>query len=187
MSLLPGGPWQEVSVYFKQLTGEGYLLVTYDDYSRYLVVEVVPSVAASIVVPRLRKVFAEFEVPDVVHLENGPPFNGKDLSKFASVLGFKHRTVTPLWPRANGQEERFMRTLKNAIEATKASGRPWKGELCELLRNYRVTPHASTGKPPAPVMFNRRLRVKLPEAPLSSKDPASLLRQDSLALDQDLI
>ena len=79
-----------------------------------------------------------------------------------------------------------MRTLKNAIEATKASGRPWKGELCELLRNYRVTPHASTGKPPAPVMFNRRLRVKLPEAPLSSKDPASLLRQDSLALDQDL-
>ena len=54
----------------------------------------------------------------------------KDLSKFASVLGFKHRKVTPLWPRASGEVERFMRTLKQAIEAAKARCRPWKGELC---------------------------------------------------------
>jgi len=106
---------------FKKLTGEGYLLVIYHDYSRYPVVKVVPS----IVVPRLHKVFAEFGVPKVVCSDNGPPFNGKDFSKFASVLVFnKHRKVTPLWPRANGEVERFMRTLKKAIEAAKASGRP---------------------------------------------------------------
>ena len=32
MSPLPDGPWKEVSVDFKQLSGGGYLLVVYDDY-----------------------------------------------------------------------------------------------------------------------------------------------------------
>lgn len=35
MSPLPDGPWEEGSVDFKELTREGYLLVIYDDYSRY--------------------------------------------------------------------------------------------------------------------------------------------------------
>lgn len=40
---------------------------------------------------------------------------------------------------------------------------------------------SNTSCAPETVMFNRPMRVTLPEAPLPSKDPASLLRQDSLA------
>ena len=84
----------------------------------------------------------------VVKSDNGPPFNGDEFAKFASVLGFRHRKVTPLWPRANGEVERFVKTLKKCIKAAKAS-----------LRNYRTT-----GVAPAVLLLKRPVRNKLPQA-----------------------
>ena len=181
MSSLPEGPWREVSVDFKELSGGGYLLVIYDDYSRYPVVEVITSVSSQVVIPRLNKIFAEFGVPEILRSDNGPPFNGKEFAEFARRIGFHHRRVAPLWPRANGEAERFMRTLKKSIEAAKVEHRPWQEELCELLRNYRATPHCTTGKPPATILFNRPMRTKFPEAPCNKEDPASIRHRDELA------
>ena len=180
MSPLPTSPWLEVSIDFKELS-PGYLLVVTDDYSRYPVVEIVHTTASKIVIPHLNKTFAEFGVPEVVRSDNGPPFNGKEFKAFANALGFKHRKVTPLWPRANGEVERFMRTLKRSIEAAKTEHRPWKEELCKFLRNYRATPHTTTGKPAATALFNRPLRTKLPECPISLVDPASIQKRDQEA------
>ena len=179
MSPLPEGPWKEVSVDFKELSGGGYLLVVYDDYSRYPVVEVITSVSSKTVIPRLNKIFAEFGIPETVRSDNGPPFNSKEFGEFSQRIGFTHRRVTPLWPRANGEVERFMRTLKKTIEAAKVEQRPWKEELCELLRNYRATPHCTTRKAPATVLFNRPIRTKLPDVPTDKVDPASIGRNDA--------
>ena len=179
MSPLPEGPWKEVSVDFKELSGGGYLLVVYDDYSRYPVVEVITSVSSKTVIPRLNKIFAEFGIPETVRSDNGPPFNSKEFGEFSQRIGFTHRRVTPLWPRANGEVERFMRTLKKTIEAAKVEQRPWKEELCELLRNYRATPHCTTRKAPATVLFNRPIPTKLPDVPTDKVDPASIGRNDA--------
>ena len=156
------------------------MLVVYNDYSRYPVVEVVTSVSSKAVIPRLNKIFAEFGVPENVRSDSGPPFNSKESKEFAQTVGFSHRRVTPLWPRANGEVERFMRTLKKSIEAAKVEHRPRKEELCEVLRNYRATPHCTTGRPTATVIFNRPIRTKLPEAPGDKRDPASIGRRDAL-------
>ncbi|KAK2552072.1 Uncharacterized protein P5673_026817 [Acropora cervicornis] len=113
----------------------------------------------------LDKTFSTFGIPEIVRSDNGPPFNGREFREFAQTLGFKHRKVTPLWPRANGQVERFMRTIKKSVAAAKADGKPWKTELFQLLRNYRSTPHSSTGIAPATALFNRPMRNELPEVP----------------------
>ena len=98
-----------------------------------------------------------------VKSDNGPPFNGEEFAKFACVLGFKHRKVTPLWPRANGEVERFVKTLKKCIKAAKVEGRNWRKELQAILRNYRTTPHATTGVAPAVLLLKRPVRNKLPQ------------------------
>ena len=116
MSPLPDTVWQEVSVVFKELSTGGYLLVITDNYSRYPVVDVVRSVSAAVVIPHMDKIFAEYGVPVVVKSDNGPPFNGSDFKQFADTLGFRHRKITPLWPRSNGEVERLLRTLKKVIE-----------------------------------------------------------------------
>ena len=101
MSTLPDQPCEEMGVDFAHVDGEILLLVP-DYYSRYPFIEPVESEAASAVIPTLDKIFATFGTPNVLKLENGPPSNGQDFAKFADVLGFKHRRVTPLWPSANG-------------------------------------------------------------------------------------
>ena len=181
MSPLPKEPWQQISADFKELSDGGYLLVLYDDYSRYPIVEFIPSVSEPVVIPRLHKIFAEFGVPAQVRTDNGPPFNGKEFKSFAKSSGFEHRKITPKWPQANGEVERFMRTIKKTIEAAIVEHRPWEHELHDMLRNYRATPHSSTGKPPATALFNRPMRIKVPNAPSPSGDPASIKHRDQLA------
>ena len=122
MSVLPDCPFDEVSVDFVHVDGQTLLLVV-NDYSRFPFVEPVSSTCASSVIPRLDQLFSTFGAPRVVKSENGPPFNGEEFAKFACVLGFKHQKVTPLWPRASGEVERFVKTLKKCIKAAKVEGR----------------------------------------------------------------
>ena len=102
------------------------------------------STSASAVIPKLDQLFATFGTPSVVRSDNGPCFN-RGFPKFAHVFGFRHRKVTPFWPRVNGEVERFVKTLKKCIKAAKAEGRNWRRELQVILRNYPTMPHATTG------------------------------------------
>ena len=170
MSVLPDNPFDEVSVDFASVNGETLLLLV-DDYSRFPFVEPVSSTSASAVIPKLDKLFATFGTPLVVRTDNGPPFNGDEFVKFSQVLGFKHRKVTPLWPRANGEVERFVKTLKKYIKAAKTAGKNWRKELQVFLRNYRTTPHTTTGVAPSVLLMKRAVRNKIPQA--NNVDPVS--------------
>ena len=125
--------------------------------------EIVKSTSAATVIPKLDKVFSEFGVPDVAKSDNGPPFNSKDFASFADDLGFKYRKVTPKWARANGEVERFVRTVKKVIKTAKLEHKNPKQELNRLLRNYRATPHSTTRVAPATALFGRPMKTKLPE------------------------
>ena len=42
------------------------------------------------------------------------------------LLWFKHRKVTPLCPRANGEVDRSVKTMKKCVEAAKSEGKNWR-------------------------------------------------------------
>ena len=115
--------------------------------------------------------FSEFGVPDVIRSDNGPPFNSKEFAAFADDLGFKHRKVTPKWARANGEVERFVRTVKKVIKTAKVEHKNYRQELNRLLRNYRATPHSTTRIAPATSLFGRSMKTKLPELTTPCSDP----------------
>ena len=163
MTPLPDGPWKEVAVDFTgPFAGGEYLLVVIDEYSRFPEVEIVYSTSANAVIPKLDAIFARQGIPEVVKSDNGPPFNGEQFSSWAKYIGFAHRRVTPLWPEANGEAERFMRTLGKAIRTAKVDGGNWKQEIFMFLRHYRATPHSSTGLSPAEMLNGRKLRTEVP-------------------------
>ncbi len=66
MSPLPDQAWDEIIVYFAELSTGDYLLVLSDDYSRYPIVEVIRSVAAQTVIPKLQHIFSQFGIPGVL-------------------------------------------------------------------------------------------------------------------------
>ena len=90
------------------------------------------------------------------------PFNGDEFRQFAEHMGFKHRRNTSLWPRANSEWERFMRSIGKAICAANTGHRRRKQEIHTFLRNYRATPHGTTGMSPAELLFGRKINTKLP-------------------------
>ncbi|XP_012940972.1 uncharacterized protein K02A2.6-like [Aplysia californica] len=164
MTPLPTKPWSEVSIDFCGPFPSGdYLLVVIDDYSRFPEVEILSSTSARATIPKLDSIFARHGVPHTVKSDNGPPFSSYEFKQFASQLGCKHRRITPLWPQANGGVERCMRMLKKTVQSAHIEGKPWKQELYHFLRNYRATPHISTGVSPAEALFKRNIRVKLPQ------------------------
>lgn len=163
-SVLPQGPWQSVSVDFLGPLPSGeYIMSCIDDYSRYPEIEIINSTASKIVCQKLEKIFSSFGVPSVaVRTDNGPPFNGSEFANFAKYMGFKHRKITPMWPRANGTVERLNQPLMKVIRAAHIENKNWRLELFKFLRSYRATPHPSTGKSPGELLFNRQLHYTLP-------------------------
>ena len=183
MSEMPKAPWTEISVDFAELPRGGYLLVIVDDYTRYPEVELVPSTSSKAVIPVLDRVFSTFGIPEIVKTDNGPPFSSKEFSQFSAYLGFKHRKITPYWPRANGEVERLMRTLKKHLRTSSADGIPIKQGLYKFLRSYRATPHSSTKIAPAQAMFGRTFRTRIPELSECIEGDRVIRQNDLMAKD----
>lgn len=61
-----------------------------------------------------------------------------------------------------------MRTLVKAAQTAHLEERRWQDELDSFLLNYRSTPHCTTGISPAELLFNRKIRNKLPSVSDSS-------------------
>ena len=79
---------------------------------------------------------------------------------FAEYLGFKHRKITPAWPKANSLSENFNSCLKKVLQTSRIQRLNWQQELNKFLRNYRATPHATTGRSPA-----EQFKTRLPGLP----------------------
>ena len=148
--------------FYGPLPSGDYLLVVIDRYSRFPEVEIVKSTKASIVIPKLDRIFLVHGIPDVIKTDNGPPFNGEEYRNYAKTLGIKLEFSTPLWPKGNAEAERFMQPLSKALKTAKIEQRPWRQELNRFLLQYRTSPHCSTRVPPAELLFNRTVKGQLP-------------------------
>nr|XP_039254390.1 uncharacterized protein K02A2.6-like [Styela clava] len=129
-----------------------------------MVENVVKSCAAcASVVKDERMLSLSMSFPEVVKTDNGPPWQSYQVRHFMELCGIRHRKITPLWPRANAQSENFMKPLGKAIKTATVEGKSWKQEMYKLLRNYRASPHVTTGRPPAELLYGTNIKVLLPE------------------------
>lgn len=164
MSVLPPEPWHTVHIDFNGPLPTGdYLLVTIDAYSRYPEVDVIQSTAAKGTIEKLMRIFATHGIPKIIKSDNGPPFTSHEFKVFMEEYGINHQRITPLWPQANSEAERFMKPLMKAVRSAHVEGRDWHKELYIFLLNYRSTPHATTGVTPAQLLFNRQINMKIPQ------------------------
>ena len=93
----------------------------------------------------MKTTFATHGIPQEIVTDNGPQFISTEFSTYLSSSGIAHRKVTPYWPQANSEVERFNRTVEKAIRAANVDGKNRKEELDVFLLNYRSTPHCITG------------------------------------------
>ena len=145
MTELPERPWQKLSLDFSAPYPSGqYCLIVAYDYSRYPVVEIVSTTSAAAVIPRLDNIFSMFGIPEKFKSDDSPPFQSREFAEYARTQGFRHRKFTPFHPEANGEAERFVKTLEKFITTTTVEGNSWRMSLPDFLRVYRSTPHTLT-------------------------------------------
>ena len=117
MSPLPERLWSELSIAFGQVPGMStYFLIILDNFSRYVIVETITALTSKAVIHVLDKVLGQFSIPDIINSDNGLPFNSNSFREFALHKGFKQRKITPLWPFANAEADRFMKMVKKTVK-----------------------------------------------------------------------
>ena len=89
-----------------------------------------------------------------------------------------HHKVSPYHPAANGEVERFNRTLTKCIQTAIAAGENWHISLQNFLLSYRTTPHAITGLSPADAFFACVIRDKHPSIAKTPRAKTNLKKRD---------
>jgi transposase InsO family protein len=169
-SKMPDKPWQSVSAdFFGPTPGGWYWFVNICDHSNKAFVSKIWAPSEDSVEPVLDHLFSTFGAPETYKTDNGSPFQSHRFMDFAKKWGFKHRRVTPEWPRANGKAESFMKKLGKVLKTAKIGGTNEQEALMEFLRRYNETPHSTTGVAPNHLFlgFSRSSGIPsmLPETP----------------------
>ena len=111
--------------------------------------------------PELHETLSMFGLPKKLKSDNGAPFNGIEFEKFCGYYAIQHRKITPYWPEANAEDERFMKNLTKVFQNTAAGNIDWRFELHCFLAAYRLTPHSTTKVAPAELLFKSNSTSRL--------------------------
>ena len=157
----PTKPWQRIHVDFAgPFQGQTFLLVV-DAHSKWGEVIEMKSSTAVKTISVLRHLFATYGLPLQLVSDNGPQFVSKEFEVFMKNNGVKHTRSSPYHPASNGEAERFVRTFKEALKASKYSNLPFQHRVENFLLTYRSTRHSTTRETPSKLFLGRELRTWL--------------------------
>ena len=131
-----------------------YLLVV-DYFSKYVEVQKLSTTTAANVIAALKSIFSRHGIPSILVSDNGPQYSSYEMKEFAGKYGFQHVTSSPLYPQANGQAERAVKTVKQLLGNAK--------DPHMALLSYRATPLPSVGLSPAELLMGRRIKTDIPQ------------------------
>ena len=182
MTKIPKDVWDTLAMDLQgpYPTGD-YLLALIDYRSRYPVVGQMRETSSKNVIKTLNKTFTAFGYPKNIVTDNGPQFVSEEMTECFKKKNINHRRTTPYWPQANGEIERFNKTLLKHNKAAVVDNKDWRVVLDDFLLDYRTSSHSTTGIAPATMMFGRKISNRLPEfskMESSTKDNENINKQD---------
>ena len=154
-SSFPLRPWERLAADLFELEGKVYLIVV-DYYSRWFEIRRLNDQSSARVISVLKKLFSTHGIPDIIVSDNGPQFTSDAFRLFTTEYDFVHVTSSPKYPRANGEVERAVRTVKALLRKNE--------DPYPALVAYRSTP-LQNGFSPSELLMGRRLRTKVPVMP----------------------
>jgi len=122
-------------------------------------VKIVHSATATSTIQELRSVFATHGLPEIIVTDNGTAFTSNEFQEFATKNGIHHIKTVLYHPASNGLAERVVQTFKAGLK--KFTEGSVETKLAHFLFQYRLTPHSTTGKPPAELLMGRQTRAHL--------------------------
>ncbi|XP_041940375.1 uncharacterized protein K02A2.6-like [Alosa sapidissima] len=162
----PDGAWEKVAIDivgpFERAPIDCRFAVTLIDYhSKWPEVAFLSHATSQTVIQFLSSVFSREGDPKELISDNGSQFVSLEFETFLQDRGIVHRKSSVYYPRANGEIERFNRSLKDTLQTALLEGQPWKEFTREFIHVYRATPHSTTQCSPAELLHGRPMRTRL--------------------------
>lgn len=157
--ITPTRPWSRIHIDFAgPFHGRNFLIIV-DAYSRWPELFMVNNTNSATVIKLLRQVFSTHGLCEVLVSDNGTAFVSSETEEFLKANNIRHVTTAPYHPATNGLAERMVQTIKDKLR--KLDDLAWDVRIPNLLLGLRTTPSTTTGKTPAELLMNRRLRTLL--------------------------
>lgn len=135
--------------------GNTYILVIVDAFTKFVNITAVRNTKSSTSIKVLREHFSYFGTPTRLITDQGTSFTSRTFKAFIQATGIKHVLNAVATPRANGQVERYNRTILAALGAMnhdKPNGL-WDEHLPDIQLGINTTVHATTKKTPTELLF----------------------------------
>jgi len=142
-------------------SGNSYIMVVADYFSRWMEAFPIPNQEASTVAEKLvDEIFLRFSAPEQLHSDQGRQFKSQLMAEVCKLLQIHKTRTTPYHPQSDGLVERFNRTML-AMLSTCAKGNPldWERHVRKVCMAYNTSVQASTGYTPFFLMFGRQARI----------------------------
>lgn len=151
----------------KSTEGHEYVLACTDYATKWVTLIAVRNKEAKTIADAIWEQWVcTFGCPRNLISDNGLEFIGKDIAvELYNLMSIKKHTTTPYHPRANGQVERFNKTMANMLakRLTNDTQRLWHKHLATIALEYNCTRHAATGETPFYLVFGQEPHMPLDE------------------------
>ena len=160
-------PFDRLSIDFKgplptTKSGNKYLLVAVDEYSRYPFAFPCKDMNSSTVIRCLSQIFSLFGTVGYIHADNALSFNSSEMKEFLSSRGIALSHSTIYHPTGNAQCERYVgivwRTICLTLHSNQLQNNAWDLVLDSVLHSIRSLLSTSTGETPHDRLFSFKRR-----------------------------
>lgn len=157
----PKSPWERIHIDYAGPVADKMLFIIVDAHSKWQV-KITNSTTTQATISMLEELFASYGSPVTIVSDNGSQLTAAEFKEFLQKTGVKyHKRTASYHPSTNGQAERYVQTVKDALKNMLTTPELLHHNLHEFLLQYRKAPHASTGQLSAQLFLGRTIRTKL--------------------------
>lgn len=145
--------------FIRSKKGNVYLLVIVDAFTKFVNMRPVRVTKTSTAIRIFKEYFSLFGTPSRLITDRGSCFTSAKFKEFIEKLHIKHILNAVATPRANGQVERYNRTISDAL-STKCHGQTensWNEYIGDIQLGINSTVNKTTGNTPSQLLFGCKL------------------------------
>jgi transposase InsO family protein len=138
--------------------GMRYICVITDAFTKWVEAVAIPNKSEDTVAEAIfNNLICRHSVPRRIRTDQGTEFTNKLLKRLLSRMDIAHDVGCPYYPQANGQVERFNKTLIESL-AAQCDNEPskWNHYLEGVLFGYRTSQHSELQCSPFEMLYGRK-------------------------------
>ena len=148
--------WTKCDAGLFRLQGHYYLFIV-DYYSQFIAVENLQNPQPETVINKLKIVFLQFGIPKELITDNSPEFSSHKFRLLSKTWDIPHKTISPYYHQSNALAERFIQTVKRALNKAKLNS---EDHFLAILFLNSLPDRNGTSL--AEKLFGHKLRTTLP-------------------------